>query len=348
MKKFLAVALALVLCLSLAACGGSGDSSDEAPDETPAESVKLTVAASPTPHAVILEQCVSILAEQGIELVVNEYGDYVIPNTAVEDGEEDANYFQHIPYLDDFNAERGTHLVSVAGVHVEPMGIYAGKTSSLEELPDGAVIAVPNDADDGAAGARNTTNFAARERDLRPVFFASDERRFRTGATAHAAAATRTKFDVVDFGTERNLVQREAVPDARFGGGAAVKRHTDGNAFRSDDIAFFAVGVDQERDTSGTVRVVLNRGDARRNPVLITTEVDQTELTFVAAAAMANGNNALIVATVATTLRTEKAFFRLRAFRQLGKVADAHISPTRVIRFVSSNTHYVNLAIILR
>lgn len=146
MKKFLAVALALVLCLSLAACGGSGDSSDEAPDETPAESVKLTVAASPTPHAVILEQCVSILAEQGIELVVNEYGDYVIPNTAVEDGEEDANYFQHIPYLDDFNAERGTHLVSVAGVHVEPMGIYAGKTSSLEELPDGAVIAVPNDA----------------------------------------------------------------------------------------------------------------------------------------------------------------------------------------------------------
>ena len=146
MKKFLAVALALVLCLSLAACGGSGDSSDEAPDETPAESVKLTVAASPTPHAVILEQCVSILAEQGIELVVNEYGDYVIPNTAVEDGEEDANYFQHIPYLDDFNAERGTHLVSVAGVHVEPMGIYAGKSSSLEELPDGGVIAVPNDA----------------------------------------------------------------------------------------------------------------------------------------------------------------------------------------------------------
>lgn len=146
MKKFLAVALALVLCLSLAACGGSGDSSDEAPDETPAESVKLTVAASPTPHAVILEQCVSILAEQGIELIVNEYGDYVIPNTAVEDGEQDANYFQHIPYLDDFNAERGTHLVSVAGVHVEPMGIYAGKTASLEELPDGAVIAVPNDA----------------------------------------------------------------------------------------------------------------------------------------------------------------------------------------------------------
>ena len=86
-----------------------------------------------------------ILAEQGIELVINEYSDYVVPNTAVEDGDEDANYFQHIPYLDEFNASRGTHLVDVASVHIEPMAIYAGKTASLEELPDGASIAVPND-----------------------------------------------------------------------------------------------------------------------------------------------------------------------------------------------------------
>lgn len=150
MKKFLTLALSLALCLSLAACGGSNDAGDtadtgDASGET-GETVTLTVAASPTPHAEILYQCVDILAEQGIELVVNEYSDYVIPNTAVEDGEEDANYFQHIPYLDQFNEERGTHLVSVAGVHVEPMGIYAGKTASLEELADGAVIAVPNDA----------------------------------------------------------------------------------------------------------------------------------------------------------------------------------------------------------
>ena len=135
MKKLLSLGLALVLCLSLSACGSKKE-----------ETVTLTVAASPTPHAVILEQCVPILAEQGIDLVINEYGDYVIPNTAVEDGEEDANYFQHIPYLDNFNAERGTHLVSVSGVHVEPMGIYAGKTASLEDLPDGASIAIPNDA----------------------------------------------------------------------------------------------------------------------------------------------------------------------------------------------------------
>ena len=104
------------------------------------------MAASPTPHAVILEACKALLAEQGIELVVNEYDDYAMPNTAVEDGDEDANYFQHLPYLEEFNESRGTHLVDVAGVHIEPMGIYAGKTASLEELPDGAVIGVPNDA----------------------------------------------------------------------------------------------------------------------------------------------------------------------------------------------------------
>ena len=150
-KKLLALLLGLTLCLSLAACGGSTD--DTAADDTAdtsgddaAETVTLTVAASPTPHAVILEQCVPILAEQGIELVVNEYSDYVVPNTAVEDGDEDANFFQHLPYLEEFNETRGTHLVSVAGVHIEPMGVYAGKTASLEELADGAVIAIPNDA----------------------------------------------------------------------------------------------------------------------------------------------------------------------------------------------------------
>ena len=151
-KKLLALLLGLTLCLSLAACGGdtAGDSNaDGAGTEDggdTAGTVTLTVAASPTPHAEILEQCVPILAEQGIELVVNEYSDYVVPNTAVEDGDEDANFFQHLPYLEEFNETRGTHLVSVAGVHIEPMGIYAGQTASLEDLPDGAVIAIPNDA----------------------------------------------------------------------------------------------------------------------------------------------------------------------------------------------------------
>ena len=154
-KKLLALLLGLTLCLSLAACGGSdeGAADDTAGEEgvtaeeggETAETVTLTVAASPTPHAVILEACIPLMEEKGYELVVNQYDDYVVPNTAVEDGDEDANYFQHIPYLDEFNETRGTHLVNVAGVHIEPMAIYAGKTASLEELPDGASIAVPND-----------------------------------------------------------------------------------------------------------------------------------------------------------------------------------------------------------
>ena len=131
-KKIFALSLALILALSLAACGGK-------------KAATLKVAASPTPHAEILSQCVDILKEQGIELVVTEYSDYVVPNTAVEDGDEDANYFQHVPYLDNFNAERGTHLVSVAGVHIEPMGLYAGNSASLDAIPDGGKVAVPND-----------------------------------------------------------------------------------------------------------------------------------------------------------------------------------------------------------
>ena len=154
-KKLLALLLGLTLCLSLAACGGdTGDTTEDTAGDTTtedtagdtAETVTLTVAASPTPHAVILNECVPILAEQGIELVVNEYSDYQMPNLAVVDGDEDANYFQHIPFLEDFNATNDAHLVNVAAVHIEPMGIYAGKTASLEELPDGAVIGVPNDA----------------------------------------------------------------------------------------------------------------------------------------------------------------------------------------------------------
>jgi len=103
------------------------------------------VGASVTPHAEILAVAKEILAEQGIDLKIVEFTDYIQPNLNVEYGELDANYFQHKPYLDDFNAERGTHLVSVAAIHYEPFGIYPGKTSSIEELPDGAVISVPND-----------------------------------------------------------------------------------------------------------------------------------------------------------------------------------------------------------
>lgn len=105
----------------------------------------IRVGASVTPHAEILEVVKPILAEQGYELEIVEYNDYILPNTATESGEIMANYFQHQPYLDDFNAENDTHLVSVAAIHYEPFGIYAGKRDSLEDIPDGTTIAVPND-----------------------------------------------------------------------------------------------------------------------------------------------------------------------------------------------------------
>ena len=157
MKKLLALTLALVLCLGLAACGGgtstdtdtnadtSSDADTNGDAATNGETITLTVGATPNPHAEILAQVKDDLAAEGIDLVVKEYSDYVVPNTAVEEGDLDANYFQHTPYMEKFNEENGTHLVSVGKIHYEPMGIYPGLTKTLEELKDGATIAVPND-----------------------------------------------------------------------------------------------------------------------------------------------------------------------------------------------------------
>lgn len=111
----------------------------------------ITVAASPTPHAEILAEAAKILAGEGWILEVTEFEDYVQPNLVVESGEFDANYFQHVPYLDDFNKENGTSLVSVAGIHYEPFGIYPGTKAALDALEDGDTIAVPNDTTNEAS-----------------------------------------------------------------------------------------------------------------------------------------------------------------------------------------------------
>ena len=166
MKKLISATLAASLALSLAACGSSAStdsvaaSSEAASTESTAASsaaaestaetselagTTLKVAASPTPHAEILNVAKEILAEQGIDLEVVEFSDYVQPNLVTESGEVDANYFQHTPYLDSFNEENGTHLVSVGAVHYEPFGIYPGKSDDLANIADGATIAVPND-----------------------------------------------------------------------------------------------------------------------------------------------------------------------------------------------------------
>lgn len=162
MKKLFGILLAGALCAAaFTGCSPSGSatpSSETTPSSAPAVSspdssaspasgapVKITVGASPTPHAEILEVCKPILAEQGYDLEIKEFTDYIQPNLAVEDGDIDANYFQHITYLNDFNEKNKTHLVSVTKVHYEPFGIYPGKTKSLAELKDGATVAVPND-----------------------------------------------------------------------------------------------------------------------------------------------------------------------------------------------------------
>ena len=105
----------------------------------------LKVGATPEPHAEILNLVKDDLKAQGIDLQVIEFTDYVTPNDAVESGDIDANYFQHIPYLESFNKERGYHLVNAGGIHVEPIALYSSKYSSLSDLPNGAVIAIPND-----------------------------------------------------------------------------------------------------------------------------------------------------------------------------------------------------------
>lgn len=111
-----------------------GDGFDSSVDYSKLKGQTITVAASPTPHAEVLGVAKEILAEKGVTLDIKEYTDYVVPNNVVESGEIDANYFQHVPYLDDFNKQNGTHLVSVAAIHVEPMGLYGGKQTSLDAL----------------------------------------------------------------------------------------------------------------------------------------------------------------------------------------------------------------------
>ena len=169
MKRFLVLALALAMVLTLVACGGGGSNAGNSGagndstagsnsgdtngtndagsgDSGSAEGKTVTIGATPAPHASILEVAAKLMEADGYTLDIKEFDDYVTPNTSLEDGSLDANYFQHVTYMNDFNAERGTHLVNAAGIHYEPLGLYAGKTASLDALADGAKIAVPNDA----------------------------------------------------------------------------------------------------------------------------------------------------------------------------------------------------------
>lgn len=135
MKRLLAILISILTVLSLAACSKSAQSEN-----------KLVVGATPVPHAELLNFVKPKLEEKGIKLEVKEFTDYVTPNVALNDKQIDANFFQHVPYMDTFNKEKGMNLIAVANIHVEPMGAYSLKYKNKDEIKEGAVVALPNDA----------------------------------------------------------------------------------------------------------------------------------------------------------------------------------------------------------
>lgn len=182
MKKLLAVVLTGAFVVSaLAGCGKSTSADDKV----------IKVAASATPHAEILEQAKPLLEAKGYDLQVTVFDDYIQPNEVVESGDFDANYFQHIPYLESFNEEKGTHLVNAGGIHYEPFGIYPGTKASLDELADGDSIAVPND----------TTNEA------RALLLLQDNGII---TLKEGAGLTATKNDIVENPYNVDIVELEA------------------------------------------------------------------------------------------------------------------------------------------
>ena len=202
MKKFVSVLLALTLALSLfalAGCASKSADTTQPSTETPAADTAdkvITVGASSTPHAEILEQVKDTLAAEGWELKIVVFDDYVLPNQALESGELDANYFQHTPYLNSFNESNGTHLVVAAAIHYEPFGIYGKGVSDLSELADGATIVIP--ADDS--------------NETRALLLLQQEGLIELPADASAIKGVTTLDIVDDHGYNIQAVQADTVP----------------------------------------------------------------------------------------------------------------------------------------
>ena len=156
MKKHISLILASILTLSLAGCGTKKEAATTA--TTAKEKKVIKVGATPVPHKEILEVVAPLLQKEGYELKIVEFTDYVTPNTALQEGELDANFFQHVPYLTKSNEEKKLDLDYTVKVHIEPMGLYSDKIKKLEELKEGATIAIPNDPTNGARALRVLEN----------------------------------------------------------------------------------------------------------------------------------------------------------------------------------------------
>lgn len=252
-KRFSILALVLVLSLGvLTACGGSS-SGDE--DKT------IKVAASPTPHAEILNSVADALAEEGWTLEVVEFEDYVQPNVATTEGDVDANYFQHVPYLNDYNAENGTELVAVGNVHYEAMGVYKGKKDSLDALEDGDKIGVPND----------TTNEA---RALQ-LLAANGVIKLKDGVGLEA-----TKTDIVDNPKNVEIVELEAasipgsLPDLAFG--VINANYALGAELTTDDAVAYEATDSEAAETYVNV-IVVNAGNENSEKTQALVKAVQTD-----------------------------------------------------------------------
>ncbi len=236
-KKFSILAAVLVLALGiLSACGGG---SDDSADKT------IKVAASPTPHAEILNSISDALAEEGWTLEVVEFDDYVQPNVATTDGDVDANYFQHVPYLDQYNDENGTDLVAVGNVHYEAMGAYKGTKDSFDALEDGDKIGVPNDVTNEARALQ--------------LLAANGVITLKDGVGLEA-----TKLDIVDNPKNLEIVELEAatipsaLPDVALG--VINANYALGAGLTTDDAVAYEAADSEAAETYVNV-IVVNAGN---------------------------------------------------------------------------------------
>lgn len=280
MKKLLSILLCAALVLGLAACGTAASDPTAAPEseapatdaaETPSgELEKIVVGASSTPHAEILEAVSGELEALGYELDIKIFDDYVMPNLALADGEIDANYFQHEPYLLNFNAENGTDLVSAAAIHYEPMGIYGGSKSSLDELAEGDIIAVPNDG----------TNEA------RALLLLQDQGQITLKEGIDASTETATILDIAENPKNLEIVEMEAkniphsLPDVAFAvinGNYALQAGLTGN----DALASESADSDAAQTYANILAVRAGEEDSAKTQALVTALTSETCRQFI-------------------------------------------------------------------
>lgn len=280
MKKLLSILLCAALVLGLAACGTAASDPTAAPEseapatdaaETPSGELEtIVVGASSTPHAEILEAVRGELEALGYELDIKIFDDYVMPNLALADGEIDANYFQHEPYLLNFNAENGTDLVSAAAIHYEPMGIYGGSKSSLDELAEGDIIAVPNDG----------TNEA------RALLLLQDQGLITLKEGIDASTETATILDIAENPQNLEIVEMEAkniphsLPDVAFAvinGNYALQAGLTGN----DALASESADSDAAQTYANILAVRAGEEDSAKTQALITALTSETCRQFI-------------------------------------------------------------------